>query len=889
MKRLTFLILITSLAVYAQNPDFSLKGFASLEGGTTGGADGDIVTVSSGEELYNALKAKDNRPLTIYIDGKLNNYPSSKIEIKEMSDISVIGKGNSAEIEGVGIKIWKSDNIIIRNLKIHHVSQGDGDCIGIEGPAHHIWIDHCELYNDLDHDKDYYDGLLDAKRDCDYITFSWNYLHDSWKTSLVGSSDSDNYDRKITYHHNYIKDCNSRLPLYRFGHGHIYNNHYENTLSSTINSRMGAKLRIENNYFKNCTHPVTSMYSSENGFWDVEGNIYDNCSGDQPTASNCSCNPPYTYTLDKASDVPEIVKRYAGVGVIDKSDNPVAVFSFSVNIEQGQGAVSPQNGKYERGQKVTIVATPSEGWKFDRWEGDISNSTNPVTITMDSDKYIKTYFKEMSGSVGNDTMEYPEGDIYVSPDGNDSNEGAEESPFKTIEKAIQAVSPGKVIYLRGGAYPNSATIVIQKSGSENALIKMYAYKGEIPVLNFSQMAENSSNRGVVLDADYWHIRGIIIEQAGDNGMLLSGNNNIVEKSVFRKNRDTGLQLSRYNSSADDITQWPSNNLIVDCISHDNCDSGNENADGFAPKLTCGEGNMFRRCIAHHNIDDGWDLYTKSETGAIGVVFLDQCIAHNNGTLSDGSSSGSGDKNGFKLGSSATLTNHIVRRCTAFQNGKHGFTDNGNTSSIEFTNNTAWNNGDYNFHVRDGANHVFRNNVSFDGGHTDRIVGKNAGPNALTGKAFEWKFTASASDFETMTPGPDYDPLGNGFLKPKFGSSLIDAGIVSDGIDFHGSAPDLGAVETGLITKNGNKTKKGKVWNTIVSCMSSVIQVNYEMKKAGNAKIRIVNGIGKTVFYKKSALGQGKHTIIINRSRLSDGVYFVSVKTDKIEHFRLILN
>jgi len=42
------------------------------------------------------------------------------------------------------------------------------------------------------------------------------------------------------------------------------------------------------------------------------------------------------------------------------------------------------------------------------------------------------------------------------------------------------------------------------------------------------MTENSSNRGIVLDAKYWHVKGITIKGAGDNGMLLSGHYNIIE-------------------------------------------------------------------------------------------------------------------------------------------------------------------------------------------------------------------------------------------------------------------------------------------------------------------------------------------------------------------------
>jgi len=62
----------------------------------------------------------------------------------------------------------------------------------------------------------------------------------------------------------------------------------------------------------------------------------------------------------------------------------------------------------------------------------------------------------------------------------------------------------------------------------------------------------------------------------------------------------------------------------------NMDSRREDADGFAAKLTCGEGNVFRNCIAINNCDDGWDLYTKKETGAIGVVTLENCQAIGNG-------------------------------------------------------------------------------------------------------------------------------------------------------------------------------------------------------------------------------------------------------------------
>lgn len=387
---------------------------------------------------------------------------------------------------------------------------------------------------------------------------------------------------------------------------------------------------------------------------------------------------------------------------------------------------------------------------------------------------------------------------YVATSGNDSNNGSIGSPLKTLEKAVTLVQPGDYIYLRGGTYNMTVPSLVidrSKSGSSSAMIRVHAYGSETPVLRFDGK-ENSSSRGIVQDAAYWHWKGITIERAGDNGMLLSGSNNIIEDCVFRENCDTGLQLSRYSTSANSISQWPSNNLIVGCESYNNKDSDNEDADGFAAKLTSGTGNVFRNCVAHHNIDDGWDMYTKSDTGPIGAVLLENCIAHNNGTLTDGVTSGGGDKNGFKLGSSSNKVNHILRRCIAFNNGKHGFTDNGNVGSIEFTNLTAYNNGDYNFHTRDNASHVFKNCVSFNGGHTDRIVGNFSAPNALTATHTSWPYSASSSDFVTMSPGPNNAPTSNGFLNLKSGSRLIDAGVGSTGITYSGSAPDLGAIESG---------------------------------------------------------------------------------------------
>lgn len=329
-----------------------------------------------------------------------------------------------------------------------------------------------------------------------------------------------------------------------------------------------------------------------------------------------------------------------------------------------------------------------------------------------------------------DTTPAPTGPVlYVAPNGADGAAGTESAPT-TLTSAIGRISAGGTIYLRGGTYNHSSTVTIPagNNGTASARTKLSAYPGERPVLNFSAQSESSSNRGLQVMGSYWHVYGIVVERAGDNGIYVGGSDNVIERTVTRFNRDTGLQLGRIASSTPK-DQWPSDNLIVSAESHDNADSDGEDADGFAAKLTTGTGNVFRHTVAHNNIDDGWDLYTKSDTGAIGPVTIEDSLAYDNGTLSDGSQAGNGDRNGYKLGGEDIAVNHIVRRSIAYENGKHGFTYNSNPGTMTVSNNVSVDNTERNFNF-DGGTSVFRNNTSCRSGSgtNDRIIGDSDSSN-----------------------------------------------------------------------------------------------------------------------------------------------------------------
>ncbi|HSU39899.1 MAG TPA: right-handed parallel beta-helix repeat-containing protein, partial [Polyangiaceae bacterium] len=398
----------------------------------------------------------------------------------------------------------------------------------------------------------------------------------------------------------------------------------------------------------------------------------------------------------------------------------------------------------------------------------------------------------------------------------------------TLASALVRVTAGHTIFARGGRYVSATQITIARdnSGTKAAPKRLAAYATEQPILDFSSQpyGTGSNPRGLQINGSFWYLRGLEVMGAADNGIYVAGSGNVIESAVTHGNRDTGLQLGRVTSDDTDLASWPSNNLILNCESYDNYDAppgSGENADGFAAKLTVGPGNVFRGCISHHNIDDGWDLYTKHDTGVIGPVTIDQCISYANGTLSDGTTNANGDRNGFKLGGEDIAVAHVVTRSVAFGNGKNGFTWNSNPGAIRLSNNLAFDNVEGNFEFGDDGTAtaaVFTNNVSFwtstHDTQSDQAVGSDTpGTNAWWDKSRATSTVAStsivvtAADFASSLVAPSIARRAD--QTPDFApfalaaqSSLVDAGVVPagdlpfDAASYYENAPDLGAVELG---------------------------------------------------------------------------------------------
>ncbi|NQX65122.1 pectate lyase [Paenibacillus alba] len=392
------------------------------------------------------------------------------------------------------------------------------------------------------------------------------------------------------------------------------------------------------------------------------------------------------------------------------------------------------------------------------------------------------------------------GAVYVAPSGTDSNAGTLASPT-TLTSALSRVAPGGVIYMRGGTYSYNSQITIDRTnnGAASTMKQIMPYSSEKPVLDFSSEPYNTADvslnaRGLQVNGSYWSIKGLEIKGAADNGLYLAGNNNRLENLDVHHNRDSGVQLGRYASSAPN-SEWPMNNQIINTYSHDNFDPDNgEDADGFAAKLTVGPGNVFDGCIAAYNTDDGWDLYTKSETGPIGAITIKNSVSHHNGQTSSGNSTSNSDGNGYKLGGEKIAVNHIVLNSIAYQNKKHGFTYNSNPGSITLKNNTSFSNGQGNF-TFDVGTHQFTNNLSYKGSSSD----KSSGTDVQNSNVW-WKNNQStngkgllASDVDfvslvpTLTRNADGSPNLGSFMKLAAGSDLLGAGTPS-GTDIGRIAP-----------------------------------------------------------------------------------------------------
>ncbi|MGP4048933.1 pectinesterase family protein [Streptomyces sp. 2A115] len=291
-------------------------GFASVnalgQNGTYGGRDGKTVTVKTLADLEKYATAPE--PYVIVVAATITMNPVGK-EIKVASDKTIVGSGTSGQIVGGGFFLGQGvHNVILRNLTIRDSYQGvwndkdhDFDAIQMDG-AHHVWIDH----NDLRHMAD---GLIDSRKDTTYVTVSWNKLSTNNKTFGIGWT--ENTTANLTIHHNWFRETEQRNPSTdNVAHAHLYNNYLQDDPGTDITTSYGnyargnTKMVLENSYFQGMKNPVTKDSTAA---LVQRGNVFSGTSG-RNESGGTAFDPKtyYSYTLDKAADVPALLKSGAG-------------------------------------------------------------------------------------------------------------------------------------------------------------------------------------------------------------------------------------------------------------------------------------------------------------------------------------------------------------------------------------------------------------------------------------------------------------------------------------------------------------------------------------------------------------------------------------------------
>jgi pectate lyase len=291
-----------SAATYESSP----IGFASLNGGTKGGSTGTVVTVKTAAALKTALAASTSQ--TVKISGLISITGMYSVA----SNKTILGVGSASGISGGGFNLSTVKNVIIRNLVFKN---SNDDAINVQSETTNVWIDHNDLSNA-------YDGLIDIKRGSDFVTVSWNHLHDHDKSMLLGHSDDNGAEDighlRVTYVHNWFDGTNQRHPRVRFANPvHVLNNYYNDNGLYGVGSAMNAGVYVERNYFENVASPtITTVADSDPGNIKVLNNYKVN-SGTEQVRSGASVKAiPYSYTPEAAASVKATVKAGAGTGKI---------------------------------------------------------------------------------------------------------------------------------------------------------------------------------------------------------------------------------------------------------------------------------------------------------------------------------------------------------------------------------------------------------------------------------------------------------------------------------------------------------------------------------------------------------------------------------------------
>jgi hypothetical protein len=104
--------------------------------------------------------------------------------------------------------------------------------------------------------------------------------------------------------------------------------------------------------------------------------------------------------------------------------NGSTVGSSGVSLTGGSVAISPipqVNGKYTKGTKVTLTASPAAGFEWKGWSGTDGDTSNPTTVIMNGNKQVTVTFEPRASLIINNQLvigsvvSFTEGSVAVNP------------------------------------------------------------------------------------------------------------------------------------------------------------------------------------------------------------------------------------------------------------------------------------------------------------------------------------------------------------------------------------------------------------------------------------------------------------------------------------------
>lgn len=261
--------------------------------GVTGGADGDTVTATDGDELAEHLAADE--PLTVEVSGEID-LDGSTVPVESNKTLRGV---DGAELAG-GLVMDGVSNVIVANV---HVETGN-TAVDVRGGAHHVWVDGSTFVGGQD------GSLVSVHGGADHVTLSWNHFLEAESVLAIGGEDEEPGALHVTVHHNYFDGTAARHPRARYAeHVHVFNNYFRANTEYGVQSAFESDVLVEGNYFADTEFSV-AFEEEDPGNVAARDNLL--VDSEQPELRGEVPEPPYDYEMDDAAHVPDTVPEGAG-------------------------------------------------------------------------------------------------------------------------------------------------------------------------------------------------------------------------------------------------------------------------------------------------------------------------------------------------------------------------------------------------------------------------------------------------------------------------------------------------------------------------------------------------------------------------------------------------